>query len=677
MYRVAIFIFTTFLLFTSMNAQDYTSKQGGICFRVDDNQTIDHYKDFDSLFTKYDKHFTFAVNMGLAEFKLPYYVDSIRTLQGRGNELMDHSPDHRTNYFETVFDTLQYSGLPGVDHIIDQKICLQFDEVDTNMATRSGYVNIDSNAVINPTGGFDAFDFGIDIYLYFPKDSLLVVIEEFTNDSTVHISDVWGDSLDLGLDTNVLYYNLNSYNMHLTLDAINVLGNETLKLASPSNYNLQAPTAWIQPGGHHPQLHSNELKNEMGALGYLTGAVYPNEAKQVYNEYNPDGNRAFAMQWADFRDDELTAKENMTLIADGIAKNFMLISHTHFTDAVGGWQLYLAKVDSLLEWSTENNIPIISYKDMADSLYNTTPNPYENIFPVLNSDIDSNLIPDGYDPKDGVWLTNDGPPQTDSTSYAMSGDGEICFINNMGGIERGYNDFEIWTKGAPGNSVEVNLFWGTNDFYFKFPANTSEWKKYSLSQSTNGTTTMFIPDSVTTFSVFIRSVDYTSGTTKIGGMWLAKPKLKLDTKIFLEGAFVENDSMSTALSTTPEFPKTQPYSAAPFNYTGTESVTTVPNNVVDWILVELRDTTNLQTVIATRAAFLLSDGHIVDLDGASPVDFLVSGNKYYVVVKHRNHLAVMSKHPKRLSNNKVNTYDFTTGKGKFYGEDAGSKKLDN
>ena len=39
-------------------------------------------------------------------------------------------------------------------------------------------------------------------------------------------------------------------------------------------------------------------------------------------------------------------------------------------------------------------------------------------------------------------------------------------------------------------------------------------------------------------------------------------------------------------------PTTQPYNIAPWNYTGTESVTTIPNsNVIDWVLVELRETT--------------------------------------------------------------------------------------
>ena len=77
-------------------------------------------------------------------------------------------------------------------------------------------------------------------------------------------------------------------------------------------------------------------------------------------------------------------------------------------------------------------------------------------------------------------------------------------------------------------------------------------------------------------------------------------------------------------------------------YSQGESVGIIPSSdIVDWVLVELRVGT--ATSAGMRAAFLKNDGTIVDLDGTSPVEFdgISSGN-YYIVVKHRNHLAVMS-----------------------------------
>ncbi len=83
----------------------------------------------------------------------------------------------------------------------------------------------------------------------------------------------------------------------------------------------------------------------------------------------------------------------------------------------------------------------------------------------------------------------------------------------------------------------------------------------------------------------------------------------------------------------PFLPGNQPYDALPWNYTGTESVVTIPNpDIVDWILVELRDAPDAvsaipSTMIAQQAAFLAKDGSIVGLDGLSNLQFNNSINQ--------------------------------------------------
>ena len=64
--------------------------------------------------------------------------------------------------------------------------------------------------------------------------------------------------------------------------------------------------------------------------------------------------------------------------------------------------------------------------------------------------------------------------------------------------------------------------------------------------------------------------------------------------------------------------------------------------------------------MVTRAAFIKSDGTIVDIDGTSPVTFtgLPAGN-YYMVVRHRNHLAIMTAAAIPLSSSSE-LYNFTT-----------------
>lgn len=131
---------------------------------------------------------------------------------------------------------------------------------------------------------------------------------------------------------------------------------------------------------------------------------------------------------------------------------------------------------------------------------------------------------------------------------------------------------------------------------------------------------------------------------------LSSPRLAITA--FLEGPYdVATGEMRTDLNSQGLLPLSHPYSGAPWNYTGTESVSAIPNaDVVDWVLVEIRETNNassasIGTSLGKRAAFILKDGRIVDLDGSSYLDFenatFDTTKEQYVVLYHRNHLAMM------------------------------------
>ncbi len=124
----------------------------------------------------------------------------------------------------------------------------------------------------------------------------------------------------------------------------------------------------------------------------------------------------------------------------------------------------------------------------------------------------------------------------------------------------------------------------------------------------------------------------------------------LSPKVFLQGAFNGAD-MDDNLNTLGVLPISEPYTAmgfAPQN-TGVSMSSSVAglsnaNKIVDWILIELRDTPT--NVVATAAALLQKDGDVVGVDGTSLVNFVgVAPGNYYVVVRHRNHLGVMTNAP--------------------------------
>jgi hypothetical protein len=127
--------------------------------------------------------------------------------------------------------------------------------------------------------------------------------------------------------------------------------------------------------------------------------------------------------------------------------------------------------------------------------------------------------------------------------------------------------------------------------------------------------------------------------------------------------------MATTLNSSALLPLTSQtaYPAATFGYTA-RAVSQIPNaNVVDWVLVELRSGTAAATKVFTQAGFLLNTGAIVDTNGVSPLTFgAVNAGSYYVVVRHRNHLAVMSAAPLALSGSSP-LYDFTTAQTQAYG----------
>ena len=141
--------------------------------------------------------------------------------------------------------------------------------------------------------------------------------------------------------------------------------------------------------------------------------------------------------------------------------------------------------------------------------------------------------------------------------------------------------------------------------------------------------------------------------------------------------------MNTSLNDNRLIPSLQPYNTLPWSYGGTEYTLPVPADVVDWVLIELRDAASPELAIPDtklagwpKAYFLKSDGAIVDLDGTSmPIIGNPSVvNNLYVVVRHRNHLAVISNYGMDLNANAY-TYNFSTAITQAFGGADGYKQI--
>ncbi|NRA49349.1 MAG: DUF1501 domain-containing protein [Phaeodactylibacter sp.] len=140
-------------------------------------------------------------------------------------------------------------------------------------------------------------------------------------------------------------------------------------------------------------------------------------------------------------------------------------------------------------------------------------------------------------------------------------------------------------------------------------------------------------------------------------------------RVFLEGFYdAQLQKMHTQLNDQNSLPLDQPYSIAPFNYTGTEQVAEWPEDTVDWVLIELRAANDLSNIVARQAALLRSDGQLMDTTGTQGISFDgVPDGTYHLAVFHRNHLAIVSAAP-IPTNNPSFLYDFSTSEHQVLGD---------
>ena len=110
------------------------------------------------------------------------------------------------------------------------------------------------------------------------------------------------------------------------------------------------------------------------------------------------------------------------------------------------------------------------------------------------------------------------------------------------------------------------------------------------------------------------------------------------------GIYKGSGIMNTTLSGATLLPAQEPYTK--LGYHVSETITNASNftNIVDWILIELRDKNDPKIIKYSKSCLLRNDGIWVDSsDNAAGIIFEnIIEDDYYVAVKHRNHFGVMS-----------------------------------
>ncbi|MCF6212610.1 MAG: choice-of-anchor D domain-containing protein [Flavobacteriaceae bacterium] len=179
----------------------------------------------------------------------------------------------------------------------------------------------------------------------------------------------------------------------------------------------------------------------------------------------------------------------------------------------------------------------------------------------------------------------------------------------------------------------------------------------------------------------INNVDISSTPLETGVLTLVN-KVGLSLKVFLQGAFsnptttgLMNDNLrSNYLPTTSPYSDRRTVSSSVFNIGGTSGTGDAKDNIVDWVWVELRDSSNKNNVVLGQSALLQRDGDVVDIDGVSSLSLEVTNGNYYVSVKHRNHLGIITSNSVYLSSTHLNL-DFTTDTSLILGSSNSVKNI--
>ena len=171
----------------------------------------------------------------------------------------------------------------------------------------------------------------------------------------------------------------------------------------------------------------------------------------------------------------------------------------------------------------------------------------------------------------------------------------------------------------------------------------------------------------------VNVAEHTSATVSVSeGFINADLKIIVDPKVFLQGPLLNPASaglMNDILREDGVIPTTSPYEdgvevdPSVFNVTG-------PDAIVDWVWVELRAANDNTKLINGKSALLQRDGDVVGLDGVSDLVMIAGPTNYYVVVKHRNHLGVMSNATIALNESTGTVVDFTNNSFTTFGTNA-------
>lgn len=219
-----------------------------------------------------------------------------------------------------------------------------------------------------------------------------------------------------------------------------------------------------------------------------------------------------------------------------------------------------------------------------------------------------------------------------------------------------------WSSaGVPIDQVRIEL--STN----------GSWQTVTTATANTGAFVWTVPYTATTQAV-VRITDITNASVSAvsNDVFNIAPAAPLDVTLLLEGAYVASGTMATLLQQTGSVPLSDPY-------TGTAVAAVIPPNIVDWVQLEFRAADAPDAPGLVQSFLLRSDGRLAAANGSTTelvdISRIVPG-AYRLVVRHRNHVPVMSAAPVVVSPFTVQTLNLSDSANAYTSFGAAVKEVD-
>lgn len=263
----------------------------------------------------------------------------------------------------------------------------------------------------------------------------------------------------------------------------------------------------------------------------------------------------------------------------------------------------------------------------------------------------TNIPPQGYTP---------GQTYTITTRMVEQGVTKFGFQATVFGDNSNMGEGTIQVT----NPSTTRLFTGPLANYVSHTI-TGTFSPDSLSWSFDWVAPAAGTESVTIYAAFVAAND--GGTNKDDDVYSTTFQVSEasgqvgEVKAFLSGFYNEGASnMSNTLQTNGLLPSAQPYNMDPFNYNGAESIQTSRTDLTDWVLLEVRDSQNPQSILQRQAVLMTQSGQLIASNGNTNLLFPnLSNGSYYLAIRHKSHLGVISSVPIPLGPTTPVSYDYT------------------